>query len=155
MAPSSTPATTATPFRSSADRLSALLATALLLSAGAAQAAAVPTCPARIETAQSAVAPDGWTAERSASTKALSEIGFFDGPVANKVQLAPSGETGRGATRASVWSFTGTERELRLACLYRGTDIVLTRPLPAGLRRCTVAIDPRSPVVRPEALSCR
>ncbi|SFS09681.1 STY0301 family protein [Sphingomonas jatrophae] len=143
--------------RSSARR--ALLG-AVLAAAGATVACAAPgtapavaPCPARIDTQQSAAAPGGWSVDRTGSTKPLAEIGFFEGAVTDKVQLAPSSE-GKGPRGVSTWRFT-PRQPVRIACIYRGTDVVLSRPLPAGVRTCSITADPRSPIVRPDALSCR
>jgi hypothetical protein len=146
----------AMPFRSSA---SALL---LLLGASAAHGGApgptqsptaVAHCPARLETMQSAVAPEGWSADRIGAAKPLAEIGFFDGPVGEQVQLAPSSETKRGTRRISTWTFAATERPVRMACFYRGTDIVLSQPLPAAVRHCTITADSGTP--GPGSVACR
>lgn len=120
---------------------------------GAAQSSAsLATCPARLETTQSAAAPEGWTADRTGTAKPLAEIGFFDGPVREQAQLAPSAETKRGTRRIATWTFTASERPLRMACFYRGTDIVLSRPLPA-VRQCTITSDANA--AGPGSLACR
>jgi len=100
---------------------------------GSLQAAPLPACPAKIETKQAlASSSTGWLGERRDVGHLLDGVGFFSGPVAENAELAPSDAAG---TRYDV---TDTGVPVRLVCRYRGTDVMLARPVPKGARQCMV-----------------
>ena len=135
--------------------LGALAGSAPGIAQSAGSAPAVAMCPAHLDTAQSAAAPQGWSVQRLATAKPLAEVAFFDGPLAGKVQLAPSSQAKRGGDTVSTWVFDSTQASRHLACLYRGTDVVLIRALPPAIRHCSVTLRGSSPATRLVALTCR
>lgn len=158
-----------TPSRSSNSRsaaLVALLCLALAAPAGPAAAqpepasapkpsgATGPLCPTRLTSAQSADAPPGWTAERSARDAPLEAIALFDGPPARQVELAPAAGRRESGWQVAEWRFDRDTRPT-LACRYRGTDIILTRALPVSVRACTLRTRAGSGLIDPTGLRCR
>ncbi|WP_425228164.1 STY0301 family protein [Sphingomonas sp.] len=145
------------------DRLAAAAAVALILAAGAAWAAPVqPTapaatlaCPVRLDTSQSAAAVAGWESVRSPRGGRLDSFGFYDGPVAEEAELAPTGSRRAGRLTTASWTFAGHVKPIYFACRYQGTDIVLSRPVVAAARGCTVTTDTMHPAARDAAISCR
>ena len=89
-------------------------------------------CPAAILTRQALREPAvGWNEERREVGHPLMGYGVFAGPAAQNGQLAPS--------PAGRYDLTGLVGEARFVCQYRGTDVTLTRLLPAGAQHCTSA----------------
>lgn len=116
----------------------------------------VPVCPATLVVEQSANNVPGWTFDRAKeATGRLEGMGFYDGPVAGEAQLRPNGGRTRGRITTSESDFAGHLKPIHLACSYIGTDIILSRPLPANVRRCTITRDAMKPSETDSVLVCR
>ena len=97
----------------------------------------------------------GWEAFRFPKAGGrLDSFGLYRGPVEQDRELAPQDEQKRGHALTSTTRFEPGDR-IYLACRYRGTDIVLSRPLPAGLRQCTAHFDETKPAAADAAITCR
>lgn len=115
----------------------------------------VPTaCPARLSTQQSASVGDGWEANRSLESNRLSGVTFFDGPTVRQAQLIETTSRRRGATEVATWTFEGATAPIYMACLYNGTDLIVSRVLPAGVKQCSVTTNLRDRTVA-DAVACR
>ena len=62
----------------------------------AAMPAFSPSCPAQLVTEQSSAEVPGWEAHRHGGANRLQGYGFYDGPVADNIELAPADESTRG-----------------------------------------------------------
>ncbi len=117
----------------------------------AARAAAVPDaaavlthfhCPAHLVQQPVADAlPQGWSVHGPPGDLPLQRVAFYDGDPAGMGTLAPESTRRNGLVETSTWSFDGGDSaRVWLGCLYRGATAVVARPLPAGLRQCSVAL---------------
>lgn len=160
MALSTTQATMPMPFPSSTNAwltlgLGIALTGSLCGHAGAAQPiAATSSCPTRISTAQTTPGIQGWTAERTAAPNRLTSYGFYDGPVAQEAELAPSSTHKQGRVTTEQWRFDPPHGRIYLACRYAGTDFVLSQPLPAGVHACTAKSDSMKPQAADDVIAC-
>lgn len=100
----------------------------------------MPRCPARIPVRQTAIV-DGWTVDRSMGTVPVVRIGFVGGPADRPARLAPTSRAVRGVDLIEHWTFAPRAGEIRLLCGYNVSDVFIMRPLPAGIRRCSVSTD--------------
>ncbi len=73
--------------------------------------------------------------------KALKDIGLFEGPPANKVELMP--ETGRFVIPQIPKSLWSKIPNYTLGCTYRGTDAVVTIVLPRQTQVCKFTNGPQ------------
>jgi hypothetical protein len=105
-----------------------------------AAAAAEVHCPDSVAVKQSLeTTPDGWTASHSEAVARLSGITFFDGPPEEKASLVYDSWVKRGGLAYGVWRFPAKgSRSIWLSCSYASTNIVLSKPLAAGVTECTV-----------------
>lgn len=128
-----------------------------LIAAEPEQQAAAPltlACPARLVTNQSASAAPGWEVQRSSKSNGrLSRAGFYSGPVIENAQLRPNGGGRRGRITANVHNFTG-DSTIYFGCFYQGTDVVLSKALPAHIRQCTSTSDGAKPAAD-DVITCR
>lgn len=116
----------------------------------------VPLCPATLNVEQTANSVPGWTSDRASSaTGRLASMGFYDGPVSEGAHLRPNGLRKRGQITVLESDFDGHLRPIHLGCSYVGTDIILSRPLPASVRRCTITRDAMKPSEVDSVLVCR
>jgi hypothetical protein len=101
-----------------------------------------PLCPARLTTEQSGKAPTGWTAQRlDIYQGALMTVLLSDGPPSEKAYLAPDQSTTEGSRTSNVWVLGRQMKNVWLTCQYDGTDVVLTRRLPADIIECEAVYD--------------
>lgn len=101
-----------------------------------------PPCPARLHTEQSGKAPAGWSAQRlDIYQGALTTVLLSDGPPSQKVYLAPDQSTIEGSRTSNVWVLGRDRSNVWLTCQYDGTDVVLTRRLPADIIECEAVYD--------------
>lgn len=131
------------------------------LSAAAPQVGAAPrtyftpaACPVRLVTQQSASVDGGWEANRSATTSRLSAVTFFAGPTAGQAQLIETTSRRSGSTEIATWVFQGKRNPIYLACLYNGTDLIVSRSLPREVKQCSVTTNLRDRTV-PDMVTCR
>lgn len=111
-------------------------------------------CPVRLVTNQSASASPGWEVQRSSKSNGrLSHAGFYSGPVVDDAQLRPNGGGKRGRITTNVHNFTG-DGTIYFGCFYQGTDMVLSKALPAHIRQCTSTSDGTRPTAD-EVIICR
>jgi hypothetical protein len=117
---------------------------------------ALPVCPARIDSEQS-VKPSilDWEMTQADTTHYLSGIGMYEGKIADRVQLAPSGEMRKGASALTTWTFSGPISPINVACHYAGTSIILSQPLPAKVTSCSIASDRKTGRVDAASLRCK
>ncbi|WP_442681597.1 STY0301 family protein [Sphingomonas sp. ASY06-1R] len=113
------------------------------------------TCPAHLSTTQSAPAVPNWESYRSTKGRQLNSFGFYDGPVAGDAELAPSDGTKRDKIKTSIYSFEGHLQPIHFACRYRGTDIILSRPLPARIRQCSIRSNATQARISDSVVTCR
>ena len=116
---------------------------------------AVLKCPASLSTTQSAATIPGWQAYNPNANNTLDGYGFYDGPVIENAALAPSDERQVGKITTTVWSFEGHTKPIYLACNYNRTSIMLSRQLPATVRRCTIKSDSMKPAAQYDVVTCR
>ena len=86
---------------------------------------------------------------------ALTGIGFFQGPVADKIELAPSSTVTKHGIVSSIWMFARPSPSIFLACRYAATSIVMSMPLSDAIKSCRVVRPAGSKLVEPSELSCR
>lgn len=116
----------------------------------------IPTCPAKLSVTETADPIAGWTVDReSIATGRLQGIGFYDGPVAGGASLRPTGGRTRGKISTTIHAFDGHISPIYLACSYIGTDIVLSRQLPPGVKQCTITSDTMKPSAADDVVSCK
>lgn len=146
------------------------LAVALLLPIAAKAAGSTVgalVCPETIKTRQSLLeAVSGWsgTQEHSGISKGLNnaaysehklaQVYFSFGPPEGGVWLAPDRTTQAHKSRwSSTWDFQRSE-EIWFSCRYRGTTVLLSRQIAAGLKSCSVNYS-RNQGVTVENVSCQ
>jgi hypothetical protein len=102
-------------------------------------------CPAKIDVHQQLATPvNGWTAMTDETPHQLAGITLYDGTPQEKASLVYDDMKKVGAKQVASWSFAPSSgRQTWIACSYSGTDIQLTRALPASTRSCEVTYDPR------------
>jgi hypothetical protein len=77
---------------------------------------------------------------------------FSDGPPTEMAWLAPSG----GGKSAQRWDFTPEKGAATwLSCGYLATNVIVSRPLPAGTRWCRVTYEAAVSPPAATGLSCR
>jgi hypothetical protein len=117
--------------------------------------ATVLKCPASLATTQSAASIAGWQAYHPTGNNTLEGYGFYEGPVIENAELAPSDEHKVGKITMTIWSFEGHTRPTYLACNYNRTSIVLSRQLPPTVRRCTIKSDSMKPAAEFDVVTCQ
>jgi hypothetical protein len=102
-------------------------------------------CPQSVSVKQAVDAvPDGWTAGQDKSPIQLAGITFYDGPPEQEASLAYDSWTKRNGLAYAVWTFTPNSGQgTWLSCRYSGTNVVLSKKLPASTSKCTVSYDPK------------
>ena len=102
-------------------------------------------CPKSISVTQTAdKVPDGWTAGQDKSPIQLSALTFYDGPPDQEASLAYDSWTKRSGLAYAVWHFTPNSGSgTWLSCHFAGTNVVLSKKLPASTSECTVTYDPK------------
>ncbi|PHV12900.1 hypothetical protein CSQ89_03155 [Chitinimonas sp. BJB300] len=133
---------------------------ALAVSAEVAAASLELSCPAEIETKQEIVTPpSGWRISKSSPTvldqgtttsKHHGEVtGFSSGPPEERAILAPDRTIKSKKERSfiNVWPFS-TSEENWFICSYRNSVIELSKPLPAGLKQCSIQYNNAQMVAR-------
>lgn len=123
---------------------------------GQTRPAAVPSCPPSIAVTRSTNPVPGWTIDQtSRAAGQLESVGFYDGPVSEQAQLRPNGGRTRGQITTVEHRFVGNVKPIHMACAYKGTDLVLSRPLPASVRMCTITSDRMMPSATDDSIVCR
>jgi hypothetical protein len=108
--------------------------------------AATPNCPATLSVIQTPEKiPDGFTVYADASAPAkmpphaetlkLESIMFSEGPPEEQGWLAPD----TTEELVSRWDFAAAKIDTAyFSCTYESTSLIVSRPLPAGTKSCTV-----------------
>ena len=114
---------------------------AAFLLAGSAAAGAttssLPPCPESVQIEDKLSAPvAGWTADRSSEPHRLAGITLFDGKPALRASLVGDDQVGPGSSSVTTWTLA-RNRDYWLSCSYAGTNVTLTREIPADLRYCS------------------
>jgi hypothetical protein len=117
-------------------------------------------CPAKIDVHQQLATPvSGWTPTTDDTPNQLAGITFYDGTPQEKASLVYDDMKKAGGKQVATWSFTpGSGRQTWVACSYSGTNIQMTKALPASARSCEVTYDPRQQVAglpSIEKISCK
>lgn len=161
MVNSSIPAIMAMRSLSSCKGFAVMVAVVMAGSGAMAQRTTAPTsaltlgCPARLQTTQTAPATPGWEAYHSLKGGGrLASTGFYLGPVAGDAELKPNGGRTRGNIVVEEHNFYGNQR-IYFACRYQDTEMVLSRPLPLGIKRCTITSDTMKPAATDDVIVCR
>jgi hypothetical protein len=119
------------------------------------------SCPAEIQTEQSAPKPpQGWTAfvDKVNARHWLMDVGFYDGPPVEMVGLKQESEDD---TLPATWTFEPRKegRHIWQVCTYGDTSVMLSRPLPDGIKTCRATYEYQKgyvPVKRHvRAVTCR
>jgi len=116
-------------------------------------------CPATL--AQAPVAeglPSGWVLHGQPAELPVQRAAFYDGDPVGLATLAPDTTRRNGLTEISTWSFAATDSaHVWLGCLYRDATAVVARPLPGGLRQCTMELrlTPLGDPSEPLSVRCR
>ena len=100
-------------------------------------------CPADIRTGQSlSQEVAGWEvfSDTENAHYRLERVRFFYGTPERHADLAPDDEDNQGDS--NFWSFVGTE-PLWQVCVYGNTSVMLSRPLPKGIKTCKVTYRPK------------
>ncbi len=153
MAPISIQATMAMPCRS-LNKL--FLVIGLVWATAASAAPSVLQCPARIQSEQILkMALANWQSEQMAASHPLQAVSFFEGPPADKVELAPASTIKSGKNMISRWIFTKSAATTYLVCRYTGTSVGLKMALSPGVGRCSFAIDRMTHAPAENPLTCK
>jgi hypothetical protein len=105
-------------------------------------------CPRYVDVAPIADvnAPAGWSAASRLTRRWLRGAEVFEGdPAANRPLRGRIVDQSRGTTE---WTITPGAETPTLVCLYQGTDVTLTRPIPYGVRRCATIFARPDPFAR-------
>jgi hypothetical protein len=145
----------------------ACLALFLSLAWGGSSAAADgPACPKTLDVLQKPAAiPEGFhayvdgdppTTDLSLAGKVeLNRIEFSDGPPTEIAWLAPDREE-HTAQAFQIYMFAGTaDRPIWLTCGYTNTSVIVSIPLPPGIKSCKVMHDPKIQGFPATGMTCR
>ncbi len=95
-------------------------------------------CPSQIATKQTIEkVPQGWTAKQSTTSHSLAGLTFFDGPPEQEASLVYDEYRNLAKEDHAVWSFDPS-LHIWLSCIYSGTTVVLSKPLPSKTTECRV-----------------
>ncbi|WP_319522141.1 STY0301 family protein [uncultured Desulfosarcina sp.] len=98
-------------------------------------------CPQQIETEQTLESvPGSWAAGKSQYPSTLKIVYIYDGPPEQLAVLAASNK----GSNDNFYLYTldkENPRQYWIACVYRNTHLMLSKPLPKGLKSCKVTHD--------------
>ena len=97
-------------------------------------------CPATLAVTSAASPPGDWQVVTPTGTRSLDRVGFYSGPPSEQVSLAPDSTVEGGGKSLDVWTFSpSTDEPLWVACFYAGTTLFIAKPVPRGMKRCSVS----------------
>ncbi|HTZ00438.1 MAG TPA: STY0301 family protein [Rhodocyclaceae bacterium] len=101
-------------------------------------------CPPRISAIQKLAQPvPGWRESLPADDGHFLALAMFsDGAPEKQAWLVPDSEDQpKNKVSTAKWKFAASEN-IWLSCQYRQTTVMVSRQLPAGLKRCSIRMDP-------------
>lgn len=119
------------------------------LSMGAISVASDATlCPPRIDVQQQLETPvSGWTPIFDGTPHQLAGVTLYDGTPQEKASLVYDDIKKTGGKQVASWTFEpNSSRPTWVVCSYSGTNIQLSKALPASTRSCQVTYDPSQQV---------
>jgi hypothetical protein len=97
------------------------------------------SCPPQVNVRQQLTQPvPGWSVAHDIIPTRFEGITFFDGKPEENASLAPDSEVKRAGKTLSTWTFNPGARPTYAACRYLLTNVMLVRPLPKGIRTCSI-----------------
>jgi hypothetical protein len=112
------------------------------------------SCPATVKVRQVAQdVPAGWTSALSTVQPRLAGVTFFDGKPEDEASLVYDRMTPSRNGMRATWTFAANSH-IWLSCNYTGTNVVLSRALPA-VTRCTVLYRKEGTALDVDRIFCR
>jgi hypothetical protein len=107
------------------------------------------SCPREIETSQKIISThEGWSAKTTGHSTRLRHYGSISGfadPIDGQTaSLKPNTHVVSSSNRhvsTSTWRFYKPSENFWAICTYPDTRIVLYKPLPAGIKQCSIELD--------------
>ncbi len=99
--------------------------------------------PKEIATKQEIVTtPAGWTCAKEAHPNVLSSVSISEGPPEDQATLVYDDETKNMGKIVATWKFDADSKERYwISCRYSGTDIMVKKALPEGVRELRIFYD--------------